>query len=238
VDLIQPAAFSLLAWGLSVGSGAAATAPTPSGPRIDVLRVETRGPDVIIRFHLLGGINPELARKIEAGLETAIRYDVRLYRRYPYWFDDFVEARRYRIAATYDPVTREYVVEETMDGKALRRTTTRDFSEVSRLLVSRENLLVFRVGPGKPRRNLYVQMRASFDSGYLFTIIPVDSRTPWKKSKRFNLRSATERPPSGSGLRFRSPDHQSPDHPIATRSEVQPAATNVIDEGRRSDTKK
>jgi hypothetical protein len=173
-----------------------------------VLRVETRGPDVIIRFNLLGGINPELARKIEAGLETAIRYDIRLYRRYPYWFDDFVEARRYRIAATYDPVTREYVVEETMDGKALRRTTTRDFSEVSRLLVSRENLLVFRVGPGKPRRNLYVQMRASFDSGYLFTIIPVDSRTPWKKSKRFNIRASGD---VRSGDRRESGDLRSDD---------------------------
>jgi hypothetical protein len=99
-----------------------------------------------------------------------------------------VDARKYRVAATYDPVTREYVVEETMDGKPLRRRSTRNFSEVARLLVSGENLLVFRVGPGKPRRNLYVQMRAAFDSGYLFTIIPVNSRTPWKKSKRFNIR--------------------------------------------------
>jgi hypothetical protein len=30
-------------------------------------------------------------------------------------------------------------------------------------------------------------MRASFDAGYVFTIIPVDSRTDWKKSKRFNV---------------------------------------------------
>jgi hypothetical protein len=34
-------------------------------------------------------------------------------------------------------------------------------------------------------------MRASFDAGYVFTIIPVDSRTPWKKSRRFNIRSVT-----------------------------------------------
>jgi len=161
-----------------------------AGPRINPLRVQPRGRDVFISFSLTGALNPELARKIEAGLETAIRYEIRLYRRYPYWFDDFVDSRRYRVAVTYDPVTREYVVEESLDGKPLRRSTTRDFPEAARRLLSRENLLAFRVGEAEPRRNLYVMMRARFESGYLFTIIPVDSKTPWKKSKRFNLRAS------------------------------------------------
>jgi hypothetical protein len=159
------------------------------GPRIAQLRVEPRGRDVFLGFTLAGALNPELARKIEAGLETAIRYDIRLYRRYPYWFDDLVEKRRYRVAATYDPVTREYAVEETLDGKPLRRTTTREFAEAARLLLSRDNLLAFHLQRGRPTRNLYIQMRASFDTSYFFTIIPVDSRTPWKKSKRFNVRA-------------------------------------------------
>jgi len=162
-----------------------------SGPSVRDLHVESRGRDVFVSFALDGALNPELARKIEAGLETSIRYDIRLYRRYPYWFDDSVERRRYRVAVTFDPVTREYAVEEALDGKPLRRTTTRDFPEAARLLLSRENLLAFHVQPGRPTRNLYVQMRASFDAGYVFTIIPVDSRTPWKKSRRFNIRAAT-----------------------------------------------
>jgi hypothetical protein len=75
-----------------------------------------------------------------------------------------------------------------MDGKPLRRTTTRDFAEAARSLVSRKGLLAFHVGKNKPRRNLYVMMRARFDTGFLFTIIPVDAKTPWKKSRRFNVR--------------------------------------------------
>jgi uncharacterized protein DUF4390 len=179
---------ALLAWGLLAGG--AVDAQSESGPRVRDLRVETRGRDVFVTFAVTGALNPELSRKIEAGLETALRYDIRLYRRYPYWFDDLVEQRRYRVAVTFDPVTREYAVEETLDGKPLRRSTTREFPEATKLLLSRENLLAFHVQRGRPTRNLYVQMRASFDAGYVFTIIPVDSRTPWKKTGRFNVRTA------------------------------------------------
>jgi hypothetical protein len=185
--LRRTAVLLLLCGVLAAGSAAA---QTDSGPRVRDLRVESRGRDVFVSFALAGALNPELARKIEAGLETSIRYDIRLYRRYPYWFDDAVEQRRYRVAVTFDPVTREYAVGETLDGKPLRRTTTREFPEAARLLLSRENLLAFHVQRGRPTRNLYVQMRASFDAGYVFTIIPVDSRTPWKKSRRFNVRAA------------------------------------------------
>lgn len=178
---------ALILCGLLTASVAAAQ--DASQPRVSQLRVEPRGRDVFIGFTIAGALDPELAKKMEAGLETALRYDIRLYRRYPYWFDDFVEQRRYRVAATYDPVTREYAIEETLDGKPLRRTTTREFSEAARLLLSRENLLAFHLQRGRPTRNLYVQMRAKFDAGYVFTIIPVDSRTPWKKSKRFNVRA-------------------------------------------------
>lgn len=158
-------------------------------PRIDLLRAEPRGHDVFVGFRLSGALNPELGTRIEAGLETAIRYDVRLYRHNAHWlWDTPIDSRRYRVAVTYDPVTREYVVVETLDGKLLERSTTREFGQVARRLVSRENLLAFRTTDETPRTNLYVQVRATFDSGYLFTIIPVDSRTRWKDSNRFEIK--------------------------------------------------
>ena len=98
-----------------------------------------------------------------------------------------VDSRRYGVAATYDPVTREYAVEETMDARPYRRATTREFTEVTRKLTSGEHVLAFRVGEGKPERNLYVRIRARLDSGYLFSFIPVDAKTPWVNSRRFNL---------------------------------------------------
>ncbi|MGH9369224.1 MAG: DUF4390 domain-containing protein [Thermoanaerobaculia bacterium] len=175
----------LFPFALAFGPAAAPAEDTP--PQVTVLRVTTRGPDVFLRFQLTGVLNPELARRIETGLETTIRYEIRLYRQFRYWFDNFLDARRYAVSVTFDPVTREYVVAETLDDKPLSRATTADFEDVRRLLVSKESLLAFHVRPEWPQRNLIVHMRAAFDSGYLFAFIPVDYRTSWKKSKKFAI---------------------------------------------------
>jgi Domain of unknown function (DUF4390) len=187
---------SRLSFGLLLAAAPLRAAPPPARPEITVLRITTRGTDVFLRFELTGALNPELARRIEAGLETTIRYEIRLYRQFRYWFDNFLDARHYAVTVKFDPVTREYVVAETLDEKPLGRTTTADFEDVKRLLVSRENLLAFHVKPEWPEKNLIVHMRAAFDSGYLFAFIPVDYRTSWKKSKKFVI--AAPRGPGGN----------------------------------------
>jgi hypothetical protein len=172
--------------GLLVAMGAAGE---EERPRIETLHADARGPDVFVGFRLTGALNPQLATRIESGLETAIRYEARLYRHNAHWlWDDRMDTRQYRVAVTYDPVTREYVVVETLDGRPLQRSSTHDFAEVARRLVARENLLLYRVRHDDWRTNLYVKLRATFDSGYLFAIIPVDSRTAWKESNRFEVR--------------------------------------------------
>jgi len=181
-----------LALALALGSMAGTALPQepPRPARIDVLRAEARGPDVFLRFHLDGALNPELATRIQAGLETTIRYEIRLYRHNAHWLWDYkMDSRVYRVSVTYDPVTREYVVVETLDRKPLARSTTKDFREVTQRLVAQDNLLAFRVRFDDWRTNLYVSMRATFDSGYLFTIIPVDARTAWRESNRFEIKA-------------------------------------------------
>jgi hypothetical protein len=181
----------ILLWAASLLAGAPGAAEEPVRPRLDPVRADARGHDVFLTFRLKGALNPELAAKIEAGLETAIRYEIRLYRHEAHWlWDNLIDRRRYRVAVLYDAVTREYVLVETMDGRPLQRSTTRDFAEASRRLLSADNLLVFHVGDDKPRTNLYLELRATFDSGYLFTIIPVDSRTDWAKSNRFEIKKS------------------------------------------------
>lgn len=159
-------------------------------PRIAPLAVEVRGSDLFITFVLNGAVDPELARRIESGLDTSIDYDVRLLERNRYWFDQELEAHRFRVTAAYDPVRRAYVVRDSWDRKPAATVSTASFGEAARLLVSRTLLPAFRVRLGWPHKHLYVKMRASYDAGHFFALAPVDSSTEWKKSKTVKVHDA------------------------------------------------
>jgi hypothetical protein len=159
-------------------------------PHISPLTVEVSGSDLSLTFVLNGAIDPDLARRIESGLETSIDYDVRLAERNRYWFDQDLDAHHFRVTAAYNPVKREYVVRDFWDRKPAATVATSDFSAAARLLVSRSRLPAFRVRRGWPHKHLYVKMRASYDAGHFFALAPVDSTTEWKKSKTVKVHDA------------------------------------------------
>jgi len=156
-------------------------------PHIRKLDVTVAGNEVRIDFVLRGAVDPALARRLQSGLDTAVDYEIRLFERNRYWFDQFLDKHRYRVAATYDPVSREYVVRDSWDGRPLEVHTVRSFAEATELLLSRAGLPVFRVRPGWPHKHLYVSMRASYDAGNFFALAPVDASTDWKKSRTFKI---------------------------------------------------
>jgi Domain of unknown function (DUF4390) len=171
---------------------AAATPPEAraENPHISPLAIGVRGNAVFLTFTLNGALDPQLSRRLESGLELSIDYDLRLLDRNRYWFDQFLESHRFRVAATYNPVKREYVVRDFWDGKPAGSLTTQEFTEAARLLVSRSDLSAFRVRKDWPHKHLYVKMRASYDAGRFFALAPVDSSTEWKKSKAFKIHDA------------------------------------------------
>jgi hypothetical protein len=175
---------------LALASLAIAPAARAENPHISPLAIGVRGNEVFLTFTLNGALDPQLARRLESGLELSIDYDLRLLDRNRYWFDQFLEVHKYRVAATYNAVKREYLVRDFWDGKAAGALTTQEFSEAARLLVSRSDLSAFRVHRDWPHKHLYVKMRASYDAGRFFALAPVNSTTEWKKSKTFKIHDA------------------------------------------------
>jgi len=171
-------------------SAAAARVARAKNPHIAPLAVTVRGNELFLTFTLNGALDPQLSRRLESGLELSIEYDLRLLDRNRYWFDQFLEAHRFRVAATYNPVKREYLVRDFWDGKPADGFTTQEFTEAARMLVSRKDLPGFRVHKDWPHKHLYVKMRASYDAGRFFALAPVDSSTEWKKSKTFKIHDA------------------------------------------------
>jgi hypothetical protein len=156
-------------------------------PHIRKLDVTVAGNEVRIAFVLRGAVDPALARRLQSGLDTSIDYEIRLFERNRYWFDQALDKHLFRVVATYDPVSRDYVVRDFWDGRPLSVHTVRSFAEAADLLLSRADLSVFRVRLGWPHKHLYVKMRASYDAGNFFALAPVDSSTDWKKSKTFKI---------------------------------------------------
>ena len=181
-----------LAFSLALGLVAAAPAlpARAENPHISPLAIGVRGNEVFATFTLNGALDPQLSRRLESGLELSIDYDLRLLDRNRYWFDQFLESHKLRIAATYNPVRREYLVRDFWDGKPAGSFTTQDFADAARMLVSRKDLAAFRVRRDWPHKHLYVKMRASYDAGRFFALAPVDSSTEWKKSKTFKIHDA------------------------------------------------
>jgi uncharacterized protein DUF4390 len=180
----------LTRWALLVAALAISAAARADPPHIAPLVVDVRGSDLFITFVLNGAVDPDLARRIESGLETAIDYDVRLLERNRYWFDQELESHRFRVTAAYNPVRREYVVRDFWDRKPAGTVATGEFTEAARLLVARTRLPTFRVRRGWPHKHLYVKMRAAYDAGHFFALAPVESSTEWKKSKTVKVHDA------------------------------------------------
>jgi Domain of unknown function (DUF4390) len=173
-----------LAFGIA---GPAALFGADPEPHISPLLVHSVGADVAIDFTLQGALNPDLERRIESGLATTIDYEIRLYVRNRYWFDQKLDIHHFIVSVTYDPIRREYVVVDLYDTREVGRRPVPEFSEAAGLMISRRGIRVFHISPEWPRRNLYVMMRARFDAGHFFAFVPVDSVSDWKKSKVFQV---------------------------------------------------
>jgi hypothetical protein len=176
-----------LGFGLALFAALGSGSARAENPHIAPLAVTVRGNELFLTFTLNGALDPQLSRRLESGLELSIDYDIRLLERNRYWFDQFLESHRFRIAATYNPVKREYLVRDFWDDKPSGQFTTQEFTEAARMLVSRRELPGFRVHRDWPHKHLYVKMRASYDAGRFFALAPVNSTTEWKKSKAFKV---------------------------------------------------
>jgi Domain of unknown function (DUF4390) len=177
----------LAVWMVFGLAGGAALFGADPEPHISPLVVHSNGADIAIDFTLRGALNPDLARRIESGLATTIDYEIRLYARNRYWFDQKLDIHHFTVSVTYDPIRREYVVIDLYDGREVGRRPVHEFSEAAGWIVSRRAIHVFRFSPRWPRKNLYVMMRARFDAGHFFAFVPVDSVSDWKKSKVFQI---------------------------------------------------
>ncbi len=159
-------------------------ADPPGKPRLELPRAAFDGQRVQVSFVLTDGFSDELLERIRTGLPSGYVFDIRLLRDRKRWFDVQIDASRLEVVASYDAVTREYLVNTKQDDRLVESRVVRDEQELERALTRFEAVPIFTLEGGGDRRSLMIRMRAEIDSANLLFFIPRRVATPWRYSAK------------------------------------------------------
>jgi hypothetical protein len=120
----------------------------------------------------------EIATALESGLPTGFTYHVELVRKRKNWFDDTMASARIEVIATYNSVTREYLLNYRRDKLLVRSEVFSDAAELKRRMTTVAEDALFALD-GPPRRRMIVRARADLSRGYLLYVVPWDVSTNW-----------------------------------------------------------
>ena len=168
-------------------SAAAADEPDPD---IRNLSAIANAGAVSVRFNLTNAFaDQDLLHALQSGLPTSFSYIVEIFHDRPRWFDEGISRARIEVIATFNSVTREYLLNYRRDRKLVRSETFTDLEALERRMTSIEEPNLFPIGDRRPYK-LKVRVKADFGRRFLFYIVPSSNSTRWRE-----VRVASENKP-------------------------------------------
>lgn len=148
--------------------------------RIRNLEAVEKSGRISVSFDLSGAFDtPEVRRAIESGLPTVLAYDLYLVRKRSNWFDDTITRARLEVVATYNSVTREYLLNYRRDRRLVRSEIFTSLEALKTRMSRIEEQDLFSTG-GQKLWKLRVRVRAELLRRYVWYIVPWDVATPWE----------------------------------------------------------
>jgi hypothetical protein len=149
-------------------------------PKIESLTATASNGQVTVRFSLANGFgDAERVRSVQSGLATSITYEVEIYRSRPNWFDEGIASARIDVVATFNSVTREYLLNYRRDDRLVRSETFTDLAALEKRMSTIEEPDLFATGNWRPYK-LKVRVKADMGQGYLLYLVPWQSSTHWR----------------------------------------------------------
>lgn len=150
-------------------------------PRIQNLSASASAGKVSVRFTMTGAFSSdEVTRALQSGLPTSFSYVVEIYRARPNWFDEGIARSRIEVIATFNSVTREYLLNYRRDRKLVRSETFTDLAELQRRMTSVDERDLFDIDDRRPSK-LKVRVKAEFRRGWVLYIVPWPVSTRWEE---------------------------------------------------------
>ena len=160
-------------------------ADTGRDASLEDFRVVLQGRRVEASFRLANGFSDEVVERIQTGLPTGFDFQFRLLKDYKRWWDRGIDSSEFQVVATYNAVTREYLVNYKQNGKLIDSRVVNELVELRKAMTEFDQILLFSLGEAQGRRRLLVRARVRLGSRTLFRIIPIDITTDWVESRKF-----------------------------------------------------
>ena len=152
-------------------------------PSITGLLAQAHGRSVSVRFSLANGFrNGQTLQSLESGLPTSFTYVLEIFRDRPRWFDEGIGRSRIEVIATFNSVTREYLLNYRRDRKLIRSETFSNFAALQQRMTTIEERDLFDIGKRRPHK-LKVRVKADLMRGWMFYIVPRAISTRWKEAR-------------------------------------------------------
>ncbi|MGZ4807752.1 MAG: DUF4390 domain-containing protein [Thermoanaerobaculia bacterium] len=171
--------------------GLSAVAFASPDPHIEDLAAATNGSLVSVHFTLADAFeNDETVAALESGLPTSFTYVIEMFRDRPNWFDEGIGRSRVEVIATFNSVTREYLLNYRRDRRLVRSETFNDFGTLRKRMTVIEEKDLFDIGGRRPYK-IKVRVKADLRRGWLLYLIPWESSTRWREVRLRSNEGAT-----------------------------------------------
>jgi hypothetical protein len=163
--------------------------------KIQNLTATAAAGEVSVRFTMANGFADEQrVQALQSGLATSITYVVEIFRDRPNWFDEGIQRSRIEVVATFNSVTREYLLNYRRDERLVRSETFSDLQALLKRMTTIDEPSLFTIGERRPYK-LKVRAKADLGRGWLLYIIPWQSSTHWREARVAVPGSRTEPKP-------------------------------------------
>ena len=168
---------------LLIALAALAAVPTLAEPRIENLAASAGHANgaVSVRFTLADAFRDHhTVQALQSGLPTSFTYVVEIFRDRPKWFDEGIGRSHIEVIATFNSVTREYLLNYRRDHKLVRSETFSDLDTLEKRMTSVDEPALFDIGSRRPYK-VRVRVKADFGRGFLLYVIPWKISTRWRE---------------------------------------------------------
>lgn len=149
-------------------------------PRIQNLAATAAEGRVSVRFDLTDAFkNEKTVQALQSGLPTSFTYVIEIYRDRPNWFDEGIARSRIEVIATFNAVTREYLLNYRRDRKLVRSETLTDLATLEKRMTEIDEANLFEIGNRRPYK-LKVRAKADFERAFLLYVVPWQISTHWR----------------------------------------------------------